>query len=71
MSSLVFANSWKYSRAAALHDYLYRTRGICSRRDADAVLWEAMTVCQVPAWTKYLIWWGVRLGGASSYQGGM
>ena len=69
--TLVGAPTGRYSRAAALHDYLYRTRGIVTRREADDVLREAMGVCRVPRLTRWLVYWGVRLGGASSYQGGL
>lgn len=69
--TLVGAPTGKYTRAAALHDDLYRRVGLCSRYDADRVLLEAMVVCRVPWWTRMLVYFGVRLGGASSYKGGL
>ena len=69
--SFVGAPTGKYTRAAALHDDLYRNKGICSRYDADRVLMEAMIVCGVSWWTRHLVYWGVRLGGGSSYRGGL
>lgn len=61
----------RYRRAAVIHDKLYRTCGLATRRQADAVLWEAMTVCRTPRWTQCAIYLGVRLGGHRSYRGGL
>lgn len=49
--------------AAVVHDYLYTTRPVC-RATADAVLREASQVTGVPAWRRWLMWVGVRIGGA-------
>lgn len=54
--------SGKYDAAAVVHDYLYQFNG-CTRKEADDVLFEAMTVCGVGAVKKRIIYWGVRLGG--------
>lgn len=55
------------SEAAVVHDYLYSTR--CVPRDvADAVLREASAVTGVPAWRRFMMWAGVRIGGASHYN---
>lgn len=54
--------------AAVVHDYLY-TYGTLSRAMADSVLLEAMAVSGIPAWRRRLIYWGVRLGGASHFKG--
>jgi hypothetical protein len=48
--------------AAVVHDWLYS-----SRKVADAVLREASEVSGVPAWRRWLMWAGVRVGGASHY----
>jgi hypothetical protein len=69
--TLVGAPTGRYSRAAALHDDLYRNHGLVTRKQADDVLFEAMGVCRVPWLTKWLVYLGVRLGGASSYKGGL
>ena len=61
----------KYRKAAFLHDKLYRTRGLATRRMADAVLFEAMTVSGTNWLTRWEIYLGVRLGGHSSYKGGL
>lgn len=60
-----------YGKAAVIHDFLYRTRGIATRAQADAVLLEAMTFLNVGWWTRQIIYWGVRLGGRGSYKGGL
>jgi hypothetical protein len=49
--------------AAVVHDYLY-TSHIVDRAMADAVLREASAVTGVPAWRRWLMWLGVRIGGA-------
>jgi hypothetical protein len=60
-----------YGRAAVIHDFLYRAVGYCPRAAADRTLLEAMTVLGVARLTRWAIYGGVRLGGASSYQGGL
>jgi hypothetical protein len=52
--------------AAVVHDYLYSTRKV-SRKVADAVLLEASEVSGVPAWRRWIMWAGVRVGGAAHY----
>jgi len=55
------------TNAAVIHDYLYTTK--CVPRDvADQVLREASAVTGVPAWRRWLMWAGVRIGGASHYK---
>lgn len=60
-----------YGLAAVVHDYLYRTYGLCTRKQADDVLWEAMTFLKVGWATKAIIYTGVRVGGHWSYKGGL
>lgn len=52
--------------AAVVHDYLYST-GLVARSVADAVLREASQATGVPGWRRWLMWVGVRIGGASHY----
>jgi hypothetical protein len=52
--------------AAVIHDYLYSTHKV-PRAMADAVFREASAVTGVPAWRRWIMWLGVRLGGASHY----
>lgn len=51
---------------AVLHDYLYST-AVVSRKMADAIFREAMSVRGEPGWRRWLMWAGVRIGGASHY----
>jgi hypothetical protein len=55
------------TRAAVVHDYLY-TSGRESRVIADAVLREAAGVTGVSWWQRWMMWAGVRIGGASRYM---
>jgi hypothetical protein len=52
----------KYTEAAVLHDWLYRTH-LVPRPDADQVLLEAMALCHVPRWQCAVIYGAVRLFG--------
>lgn len=49
--------------AAVVHDYLYTTHQV-DRATADAVLREASAVTGVATWRRWLMYWGVRIGGA-------
>lgn len=55
--------------AAVVHDYLYSTH-IVDRATADAVLREASAVIGVPAWRRWLMWAGVRIGGGGAAHWG-
>lgn len=55
------------SAAAVIHDFCYSS-GIVSRKMADAILKEASAVTGVPAWRRWLMWAGVRIGGSSHYK---
>ena len=52
--------------AAVVHDYLYSTH-LLDRATSDAVLREASACTGVPAWRRWLMWAGVRVGGASHW----
>lgn len=53
--------------AAALHDWLYAS-GHLPRVAADAVFRRALRSCGVARWRAWLMWAGVRLGGAWRYR---
>lgn len=57
------------SAAAVVHDYLYST-GMVPRALADEVLREASQCTGVPAWRRWIMYLGVRLGGAAHYTPG-
>ncbi|POM15729.1 Protein of uncharacterised function (DUF1353) [Burkholderia cepacia] len=53
--------------ASAVHDFLYTAPHPVSREIADAVLKEASIASGVPAWRAWLMWAGVRIGGAAHW----
>jgi len=53
--------------AAVVHDYLYTT-GDVPRSMADAIFKEAAQVSGVSGWRAWILWAGVRIGGASHYR---
>lgn len=65
---LTFALLGQYGHAAAvLHDYLYAT-GALSRREADQVFRNALRSSGIARWRAWLMWAGVRAGGANRYN---
>lgn len=56
------------SRAAALHDWLYTKPHQLDRATADRVLQEAAIADGVPKWRAWMLWAGVRIGGASHWD---
>ena len=61
----------RYGKAAIVHDYLYRTRGLVSKPVADALFLEAMKALGVGTLTRYTMFLAVRLFGGSSYEGAL
>ena len=53
--------------AATVHDFLY-SEGQVSRKEADAVLFRALRAEGVARWRAWLMWAGVRIGGAKQYN---
>ncbi|WP_250538840.1 MULTISPECIES: DUF1353 domain-containing protein [unclassified Caballeronia] len=54
-------------KASVVHDWLYTMHPV-TRDVADAVLKEASLLTGVPIWRAWLMWAGVRVGGASHWQ---
>ena len=52
---------------AVIHDFLYTTKP-CTRAQADAVFYEAAIACGMPRWRAWLMWAGIRAGGASHWS---
>lgn len=53
-------------RAAIVHDYLYRSRGIknkFTRKQSDQIFLDALEVLGVRKTRRYLLYFGVRIGG--------
>lgn len=55
------------NEASVVHDYLY-TEHSTTRAIADAVLREASAVTGVPGWRRWLMYVGVRVGGARHWR---
>lgn len=55
------------NEAACIHDFLYSTHEV-DRATADAVLREASAVTGVPAWRRWMMYWGVRIWGGSHWK---
>ena len=57
-------------REAVLHDYLYRTNSVpvAERAQADDVFLEAMTERGKGYFVRYAMYWGVCIGGFTSYH---
>lgn len=53
--------------ASVVHDFIYSTHPV-PRNIADAVLKEASAVTGVGFFTRWAMWAGVRVGGASHWQ---
>jgi uncharacterized protein DUF1353 len=53
--------------AAVIHDCLYTGHQV-TRRMADAVFHEALLVLGIPGWQAWLMWAGVRIGGAGPWD---
>lgn len=55
--------------AAVVHDYLYVTKDPhISRKDADKLLVEMMDVLGASGFKKFVVYWSVRLCGASHWK---
>lgn len=52
---------------AVIHDYLYATQTV-SKKTADSVLREAMTVKNVPAWKAFCIYQAVNWFGSGAWK---
>jgi hypothetical protein len=61
----------KYRKIAVVHDYLYRTKMLATRYQADQVLLEGMKFSGCSWWERTVIYSGVRVGGRTSYKGGL
>lgn len=67
---VVFDLVGAYGHAAAvLHDWLYRTC-LLPREEADRVFFNALRSSGIARWCAWLMWGGVRIGGARRYGAG-
>jgi hypothetical protein len=56
-----------HREAAVVHDWLYHC-GDRERVVADAIFFEAMRVCGVPAWRRWAMFLAVRVGGWGAWR---
>ncbi|EBN8057000.1 DUF1353 domain-containing protein [Salmonella enterica] len=56
----------KYAKAAIIHDYLY-DNALRTKREADRIFLDGMTVLGVPKWKRTIMYWAVRLFGKGMY----
>jgi hypothetical protein len=64
--------SGEYDAAAVVHDYLYVKGGVLpqktySKAEADAIFLEALEVCGVGRFKRWLMYQGVRIGGRGNF----
>lgn len=62
----IYPRHGRYTYAAVLHDYLYKTK-MCKRARADYIFREAMRSCNVRLHTRWLFWLFVRAFGWRFY----
>ena len=57
-------------REAVIHDWLYRIDSVplATYAQANEVFFEAMNVRRKPFYIRYPMWWGVVLGGWTTYH---
>lgn len=63
----------KWARPAIVHDFLYDRGGVLpsktySRKEADMIFREAMSVVGVPAWRREVMFAAVRVGGGRGWK---
>lgn len=56
----------KYAKAAIIHDYLY-DNALRTKKEADLIFLDGMTVLGVPKWKRTVMYWAVRMFGRGNY----
>ena len=57
----------RYTQAAVLHDYLYRSQ-LRSKKESDSIFLEAMTILDVPAWKRWVMYQSVNMFGTFAWN---
>ncbi|ECH9261463.1 DUF1353 domain-containing protein [Salmonella enterica subsp. enterica] len=57
----------KYAKAAIIHDYLY-DNALRTKKEADLIFLDGMTVLGVPKWKRTIMYYAVRLFGKGMYN---
>ena len=63
----LFPKWGRYGNAAVIHDFLYWDQSR-SRKEADDIFLESMTVLGVRSATRIVLYWGVRLFGVLAWR---
>ncbi|EIU1806379.1 DUF1353 domain-containing protein [Salmonella enterica] len=57
----------KYAKAAIIHDYMY-DNALRSKKEADKIFLDGMTVLGVPKWKRTIMYYAVRIFGRGRYS---
>ncbi|EDJ6834378.1 phage tail protein [Salmonella enterica] len=57
----------KYAKAAIIHDWMY-DNALRTKKEADLIFLDGMTVLGVPKWKRTVMYWAVRLFGRGMYD---
>ncbi|EGV8341913.1 DUF1353 domain-containing protein, partial [Salmonella enterica] len=57
----------KYAKAAIIHDWMY-DNALRTKKEADLIFLDGMTVLGVPQWKRTIMYWAVRLFGRGMYN---
>ncbi|HAK7810146.1 TPA: DUF1353 domain-containing protein [Salmonella enterica] len=57
----------KYAKAAIIHDYLY-DNALRTKKEADRIFLDGMTVLGVPEWKRIVMYLAVRIFGRGNYS---
>ncbi|HFW3711885.1 TPA: DUF1353 domain-containing protein [Salmonella enterica subsp. enterica serovar 6,7:y:-] len=57
----------KYAKAAIIHDWMY-DNALRTKKEADKIFLDGMTVLGVPRWKRTIMYYAVRLFGKGMYN---
>ncbi|ECK8872641.1 DUF1353 domain-containing protein [Salmonella enterica subsp. enterica serovar Louisiana] len=57
----------KYAKAAIIHDYLY-DNALRTKKEADRIFLDGMTILGVPEWKRIVMYLAVRIFGRGNYS---
>ncbi|EIL6509619.1 DUF1353 domain-containing protein, partial [Salmonella enterica] len=57
----------KYAKAAIIHDWMY-DNALRTKKEADKIFLDGMTVLGVPKWKRAVMYQAVRLFGRGNYR---
>ncbi|EAO7521451.1 DUF1353 domain-containing protein, partial [Salmonella enterica] len=59
----------KYAKAAIIHDWMY-DNALRTKKEADKIFLDGMTVLGVPKWKRIVMYLAVRIFGRGNYSRG-